>query len=388
MLNCIYKGKRINALTVVEEGNYEYRKEVKLAGSKKELICEDCNTPVFLRVCKFRESHFAHWRGFGEQCTYNYYSGKETEQHKTCKRILYNYMKKLYPNARIELEYKAVQNRRSDLYIEFEEGSRLVVDIQRGSISASKWDEKHNDYKKAGITDIWVILGQPSSNTERTMHFFQQIMLNESMNGIAIFLNVENEEVTLVKKIEYRDESTNEEYNELFQRKYKLSEISILPDGRINSAFHNEYNLAGAQFKTRFDEEGFVKQKVQSSNNTRSENALAPQSEQLSWSFVENKAAAKKEAASEPYAPSNLQLRSRSNLYSFNNTKVANIMKAYIRRAGWGEKECIYKLVEMLHQKRDNYSIFMEIYSEMQDGSNESGINTCKQVLIKAGMEY
>ena len=46
LLNCLHKGRRINTLYVAEETEYEYRKEIKIASSKKELICEECGSPM------------------------------------------------------------------------------------------------------------------------------------------------------------------------------------------------------------------------------------------------------------------------------------------------------------------------------------------------------
>ena len=236
MLNCLYNGKRVNALFIAEECEYKYRKEIKIASSKKELACEDCGSPMTFKCGQVITPHFAHWRGYGEKCPYN----MESEALRRCKKILYNYFRENYPKAEIELEYKAIPNRRSDLFICFNDGSKLVIDIQKDLMSARQWDDKHSDYKKAAMNNLWIVNGVPKSEKERSMPFFEQIMVNESTDGIAVFLNHETEEVTLIKKLVYNDEKNNKEYSELFERTYPLNDILILPTGSLKTSFHDE----------------------------------------------------------------------------------------------------------------------------------------------------
>lgn len=441
MLNCLYKDVRINALKIVEEGTYEYRKKIKLAGSKKELRCEDCDAPMFLRVCKNRQSHFAHWRGYGEECTYYAYTARETEQHRACKIILYSYFRELYPNENIELEYKAIPNRRSDIYIEFTDGRKLAVDIQRNSLSTASWDDKHNDYKKAGITDIWIILGQPSGDNERTLYFFQQIMLNESLDRTAIFLNVDNEEVTLVRKMNLENNSID---CDLYKRIYKLSDIVIMPDGRLESSFHSEFTETEEQLKKSLEEEQLRKkqQRAIAQMDEQRNGSIAVSFEQIGWSFDEvehkdnestyigksdrgiwkvtrngettqnssitqNDETTKKhdnKASDEVIVNDEIGSNSfkvntiTSNVIASNtsiiknnksykgNSKTKGIIRGYISKASSGESEGFKKLVELLHSGPNNYRMFMEVFEEFRASNNTSYFDICKEVLKKAGL--
>ena len=250
MLNCLYNGKRINALSIENE-DYEYRKEIKLAGTNKQLICEDCNTPMVFKICTQRISHFAHWKNMSIDCTYNDYSTSETEEHRQCKMILYKYFKRLYPDALVETEYKVLPNRRSDIFVMFNDKSKLVLDIQRRDLSVSKWENKHKDYKNAGITDIWLIAGIPFGEKEKNMPFFQQVAINESIDRIALFFDYSTEKITLMKKMIFVDK-TGKEYSDLYTKEYHLKDIKILPNGKIESDFHFFFESAENLFCSRW----------------------------------------------------------------------------------------------------------------------------------------
>lgn len=392
MQNCIYLNKRINAVMIVEEGSYEEKKAIKIAGSRRELICEDCCSPVFLRICKEKTSHFVHWHNQDNICSYSEYSMKETEHHRKCKVILSKYFRNLYPEENIETEFKAINNRRSDIYIDFKDGNKLAIDLHKNNLSASKWYNKHSDYKNAGINDIWIICSKPEEGKEKYLPFFEQIALNESIDGIALFLDANSSKVTLMKKVSYIEPIKRIEQCDLFHRTYKLDEIKILPDGRIDCSFQNEFSdyeknfISKLESKNRIYELNTI-QKVSEHND----NLKFGQASFFGEQQIQNSKKTKNSLFkyNEPGVQQQPITPKKNNYvkYSFDKKKVGDIMKAYMRRVLNGEADNIKKLVEMLHRSPDYYFVFKEVQQEYNNSGNKSMSRICEGILKSAGME-
>jgi hypothetical protein len=62
------------------------------------------------------------------------------------------------------------------------------------------------------------------------------------LNETAVYIDPYNENIALVKKIEYYDKLANKQINELFHMTYKLNDVVIMPDGKINCDFNSTYN--------------------------------------------------------------------------------------------------------------------------------------------------
>lgn len=99
MEKCKYKGRAIYAFNIVgnnETINYAIEREWRKAGENNELLCDECGAPVIFRYGKIYKPHFAHKSEFQgvNCCSYS----TETEEHIEGKKILLNYMQKLYPD--------------------------------------------------------------------------------------------------------------------------------------------------------------------------------------------------------------------------------------------------------------------------------------------------
>lgn len=390
MLNCIYKGKRINALSVVDDDRYEYRKEIKLAGAKKQLLCEDCNNPVVLKVYTNKVSHFAHWKNLSLGCTYCDYSTAETEEHRRCKKLLYQYFLKLYPDAKVETEYRILPYRRSDVYVAFSSGEKLALDIHKRSISVAKWDDKHKDYRDAGINDLWFIAGTPYSEKEKNMPFFQQVVINESIDGIALFLNSDNGQATLMKKMTFIDSKSGKEYSDLYSKVYELEDIKILPSGKIETDFHFNFEMSQNLYCSRLI--GKILEEERNTKTIEGVKYSAIKDDDLS----ENDSdiyAINNNFRNERFQQSTNKTINRNNqnysknkvLYNSDKLQMKNKMQAYINKAINGHKEYIQYLVNLIHSGPDNYYAFYEIYQQVINKVDSEVKNICEEVLKVSG---
>ena len=62
--------------------------------------------------------------------------------------------------------------RRSDVEIILPDGHHLAVELQRGELSDAEWIARHEDYARAGITDLW--LYHPDTRVPRIVFWYRQ----------------------------------------------------------------------------------------------------------------------------------------------------------------------------------------------------------------------
>ncbi|GKU24075.1 hypothetical protein CFOLD11_09010 [Clostridium folliculivorans] len=253
MQKCRYNGTPIYAFNVKgknETINYSIEKQWKKAGEMNELICDECEASVIFRCGKVNIPHFAHKSDFqgGNPCSYS----DETEEHIEGKKLLLNYMKLLYPDIYAEVRYKLPERKRADLYFKFEDGQELIIEFQRQRLSVSYWDNKREFYKKLGLNNIWFLSGKKEDLEELIreyqLTFWNRMILNDSNNTI-LYLDVEQKQITIIKKVTVIDNDTNELiYDKLFNRTYGLTDIKILPDGSIECDFNASFNTERDKF--------------------------------------------------------------------------------------------------------------------------------------------
>lgn len=447
MQNCLYKGRRINAISVLDN-SYEYRKEIRLASTNKELFCEECNSPMILRVCTQKVSHFAHARNYNVYCKYNEYSASETEEHRLCKKVLYNYFKGLYPDATVETEFRVVPDRRTDVYLQYA-GCKLAIDINNPTTNFAQWNHKHEDYKKSGLTDLWIVEGKPFGYKEKLMPFLQQAAINESLDCIALFLDARTETITLMKKLAFIHPYSGAVHTDLFRKEYLLSEIIIQPDGRINCQdFTDYYSEAEELFKSQWvvkeessesncnpenngQESEFnfynylstlpyanetveveqintnLNSKIED-NNQEEKHTQDPEFnfdkfiltlqnedkpvkfEQLNTNLKSNNNSIYRSNHSDSstieYKSNNKRYyqNNRSN-YSYDKAQFKGKMEAYINKAIAGNEDYIKYLIRLIHDRPDNYYSFLDIKKAKEQSKDIKGIEVCEKVLKQAG---
>ncbi|WJH37090.1 competence protein CoiA family protein [Paenibacillus sp. CC-CFT747] len=122
--------------------------------SARHLICPDCRALVRYRAGTKRP-HFYHHR---ECDNPNPFSEPETGTHRLGKFVLYKWLKLLYPESRVELEYYLPETKqRSDVMILHPSGQRWAFEFQCSRITGSAWLERHELYKHAGVEDFWIL---------------------------------------------------------------------------------------------------------------------------------------------------------------------------------------------------------------------------------------
>jgi competence CoiA-like predicted nuclease len=226
--------------------NYDLEREWKKAQYNADLICEDCGNPVELRVGDVKIPHFAHRRGFLYRDCY-YETTKESEEHRKAKSLLYSYFKEKYSDALIQTTKKQPNGRRSDIYIERGK-SKLAVEFQRQGLRVSDWDARHEEYKKFGIADLWLLSSNICKERVSDFDFLTQVLLHESMDNTAKFFDVDSKTVTLLKQINYADEAGVLKQKEFFSLSYNLFNLTISLNGRIESDFEQQYAVARDSF--------------------------------------------------------------------------------------------------------------------------------------------
>jgi Competence protein len=252
---CLYKGNIICAYDVTNINdalNYDIYTEWKEAGKKGLLLCPECKNEMVLRVKdpKKKIPHFSH--KINSNCFYNDITSKESEEHKRGKVKLYHYFKDKYPSASIDISKCFSNKRRCDLYLEFDSGERLAVEFQRTELDKSEWETRHNFYKDNNINDLWIINGDINkiidNDKQIRLSYFEQIMLNEN-NKLAVYFDINNLKICLVKNIRYHDEYIeNNDSEKLFIKIYNIEDILIMPNGKIKCDYFKEYDIETERF--------------------------------------------------------------------------------------------------------------------------------------------
>lgn len=136
--------------------SYEEENIDNLRGMCKNnvLVCPECKNPVNIKAGPKKINHFAHKPG--SECTYPYWE-PESEQHLKGKLMLKEWLDSIYPNSKVELEYKVdATNQRSDVMVIHPNGVHEAFEFQCSSITEEVIKERHELYKIAKVKDTWI----------------------------------------------------------------------------------------------------------------------------------------------------------------------------------------------------------------------------------------
>jgi competence protein CoiA-like protein len=99
-----------------------------------------------------RRPHFAHPSG---QAPPGGRHSRETAWHAEGKQRMRRWAASQGAAAQVEA-YTPDGRRRSDVAITVPGGGRVVIEVQLGEVSDTEWLTRHEDYVRAGITDVWL----------------------------------------------------------------------------------------------------------------------------------------------------------------------------------------------------------------------------------------
>lgn len=200
MENCLFRGKTICTYDLKDVNGYYYEDlvlEWKQAAADRLLTCTECGAPVYLAAGPIKEPYFAHYDL--EDCDYG--SGHETEELKKGKRLLYQLLRRSYPEADIQARFRMKNGLYSTLYCIMDHGRSFAVDYRLQNNSLEKFRERDNFYQVNKIKPIYVLGMRQEKNTKQ-IDWYQSLL--QSSMGYLIFLDAEHERVTLKKSFSYR----------------------------------------------------------------------------------------------------------------------------------------------------------------------------------------
>ncbi|MBZ9623237.1 hypothetical protein G9F71_010260 [Clostridium sp. FP2] len=200
-------------------------------------------------------------KGVMRECSYN----EESEEHIRGIGIILDYMKEAYRDIKYEFRYKLPNNKYADLYFKFEDGNDLAIEFERQDLDFEYWEEKHNSFKSLNIKDLWFIKMDNSwdINILYDLSFYKRVVLNNTNE--LLLLNIENRDLTIARKMEYRNELNVVIDNDIFKHTYKLGDTKILSSGEIVTTpdFNNMFNEANEVFNDNCDKEYNIKKEVE-----------------------------------------------------------------------------------------------------------------------------
>lgn len=173
---------------------------LRTQSNEGNLYCPDCQTSVTLVAGERRVHHFRHHANV--ECTYD--SEPETEEHAMGKINIYKWLKKKYPEAKVELEYRILEtNQRADVIAIFPDGEKWAFEMQCSPISGEKWQKRNNLYKQAGVKDFWFMgkslrsYGKTDGKEDIMKHRLKDLPLTIfNKNNWLLFFDSESQEMT------------------------------------------------------------------------------------------------------------------------------------------------------------------------------------------------
>lgn len=177
----------------------------KLSKNQK-IYCPECNMPVKLAAGNIRVHHFRHPSNV--ECTYD--TEPESEEHVQGKINIYNWLRKKYPEAKVELEYKIIEtNQRADVIVLFPNGEKWAFEMQCSQISGEVWKKRTNLYKQANVKDFWLVgenlhrYGKTKGEVDIKKHRLKDLPLTIfKENSWLFFFNPKSEEITAFYEFE------------------------------------------------------------------------------------------------------------------------------------------------------------------------------------------
>lgn len=155
---------------------------LKMYRQQHTFYCPECNEELTLKIGQIKIPHFAHRKN--SNCLESY--ERETEYHLSGKMQLYAWLEKqnLYPE--LEKYYPSIRQR-ADIALRFQD-AEYAIEFQCSSIPEEVFLRRTMNYRKAGITPIW-INGAVNLNRKSSFFYsltsFDYLMLRKTSAGLS-----------------------------------------------------------------------------------------------------------------------------------------------------------------------------------------------------------
>lgn len=234
MENCLYHKKTICTFDLKDSNGYYYEDMVltwKEAAAQRQLICSECGAPVYLAAGPIKEPYFAHYDL--EDC--DYANGHESEELKKGKRLLYQLLKRSFPEADIQARFRMGNGLYSTLYSILPGGRSFAVDYRLQNNTLEKFRERDTFYQANIIKPIY-ILGKRQDKETKQLDWYQNLLQNSM--GYLIYMDTEREWMTLKRSFSYR--LGNERKFAYCIQTYSIKDLLLDEDGQMICGFLEE----------------------------------------------------------------------------------------------------------------------------------------------------
>ncbi|WP_088363040.1 competence protein CoiA [Bacillus cereus] len=267
MLSCITKD---------QTSLYAPSCETKLTrqmSNNKLLLCPNCLKRVIFCSGPKMGSYFRH---FDDEACVVSYSEPETKKHRMGKEVLYKWLKNTFKTSIVETEKRILEtNQIADILVTHTKGKvkgdRWAFEFQHSNLSARDWEERHNLYQKANITDFWILDAEVFLKHSKSKDsYIQKSRLQKepqeaifSSTGFCYFLNLNTLVLTIDYKFRYEDIKVERPNGGYFPKKeykfHKNSEQSCHLH-KVCFEYNEEFNFLamcyeniGAEFYEEFE---------------------------------------------------------------------------------------------------------------------------------------
>jgi Competence protein CoiA-like family len=178
--------------------------------TRNELHCffGDCPQPALKAVSRAHaRDGFSHMSG-GQK------HAPESVNHEQGKIVIRDWLRSKYPAAETALEVPidGARTRIADVLVTGTRGGKIAFEIQYAALTLNQWQQRHEDYVKHGITDIW-LFGHAGAQFKRSSAAEgKHVRLNPVQRAIArtkqpvFWFNPELGQLAIAYTIENADE--------------------------------------------------------------------------------------------------------------------------------------------------------------------------------------
>ncbi len=226
MENSLYRGTMICTYDLKDENGIYYEDMVlewKEAAAERGLRCVDCGAPVYLAAGPIKEPYFAHYDI--QECEYGI--GQESEELKKGKRLLYQLLKRSFPDRDIQARFRLENGMYSTLFCKHED-QPIALDYRLVNNSLQKFRLRDDYYQSHRIKVIY-ILGKRQEKDTKQLDWYQNLIQNAM--GYLAFLDTKKEQLTLKRSFGYR--LGKERHFKYCIKAYPIRELIMESSGRM-----------------------------------------------------------------------------------------------------------------------------------------------------------